>query len=228
MADPNLTQTLQNLGTNFPGFGVAGGGGGGTPPSTSGVDVNTLLKSPLQAGDYIAKITDIGASMRDTNTGVVSIVKTAGILDDVNLLTLTAVAPFLVMPISRAWIKGNICYVSIVVALPAQVVAPVTGGLHVDICSGLPANPAGGAAEDTGIITAIFRYYRVSFPNTAALAGEGTPATAVKASVAAVSAGGVLQLSNSGYPMNGNATTGYAEYITISGHYPITLTDSTP
>jgi hypothetical protein len=213
---PDLSQTLQNLNVNFPG---ATPGATALPPQSINAQIQALLKAPLPQGDKIARISDILTEMSSPTTGVPSIVKSSGVLDEIDFKPIVAVAPFVLMPVSRVWTKGNICYVSICLQVNPQTTFTNTDAVGVNCVSGLPPNPLnspGANVESNAILLAVSRWRRGTINNVPFVA-----------TVAEVSAAGILHLATD-YPLVGNAVAGYVDFLTISGHYPISLVDAVP
>jgi hypothetical protein len=213
MTEPNYNSALAGANARFPG---AIPGGAALPPQSIDAQIQALLAGSLGAGDKIARISDITSAIP---TASVAAVRSSGVLDEIDFRTIVAVSPFVLLPVSKVWIKGCICYVGLCLQLPAQVTAPVVEGLFQNLCSGLPANPANGSSEANGVLQVTSRYGRGT--QTSEL-GVDLP---FKTGVASVNAAGMLQLAGA-YPLKGSLATGYIDYLTITGHYPITLLDS--
>jgi hypothetical protein len=173
----------------------------------------------LGAGDKIARISDITSAIP---TASVAAVRSSGVLDELDFKTIAAASPFILQPTSKVFTKGNICYVAIVMQLPAQVTAPVSvDGVNIIVATGLPLNPFGTNGEGGGILTVNTRHKRATQTNDA---GSNRP---YESSVGCISASGQLLIAGA-YNLVGHPTLGYNEYITISGHYAITSVDAVP
>jgi hypothetical protein len=192
---------------------------GATPTTPIALDaqVAALINGgSLSGGDKLLRVSDFNSLLPAQS---VAAVKTSGILDEIDFKTIAAVAPFVLMPVSRVWTKGNICYVSICLQINPQTTFTNTDTVGVNCVSGLPANPLnspGAAVESNAILLAVSRWRRGTINNVPFVA-----------TVAEVSAAGILHLATD-YPLVGHPSAGYADFLTISGHYPISLVDAVP
>jgi hypothetical protein len=200
--------------------------GSSTPPIALDAQVAALIEGgSLSGGDKLLRVSDFNSLLPAQS---VAAVRASGILDEIDFKPIVAVAPFVLMPSSRVFTKGNICYISIIVQLLALATAPnVSYG--IELCTGLPPCPLNGTTfeGENGLLIAMSRFGRATLTTTR-IAADAVSLSAFKTGVAEVSASGTLRLAGSGPPMLGNATAGYNDYITISGHYPISLVDAVP
>ncbi len=147
-----------------------------------------------------------------------TIIKNSGILNENNLIPVVANAP-LSIGRNHVWVKGNICYVNLVIVIPAQVSIPGDPNhptaFGVKLCSGMPLMPGNTALENDGGLIAVLKYGRAKFNDTLTIG------------VCQV-AGGDLLLGTGGGNLIGSPNAGYTDFLTVSGHYLTNITDSTP
>jgi hypothetical protein len=214
----------QTQGAAIPGWDLSQYPNTGSPTANIPVPIDQQIAALINGGgltgaDKIARISDLTSAIPAQS---VAAVRSSGVLDEIDIQTIVAIAPFVLMPVSRVWLKGNICYVSISVKILAQTSASIVAGIYIPICSGLPLNPAnstGVEAEGNGTLLVTSRYSRATQTTDA---GANIP---FKSGVASIDAAGKLCLGG-GFPLVGNPTAGYTDYLSITGHYPITLVDS--
>jgi hypothetical protein len=201
---------------------------GATPTTPIALDaqIAALINGGgLSDGDKLLRVSDFNSLLPAQS---VTAVRTSGILDEIDYKPIVEVAPFTLMPSSRVFTKGNICYVSVIVRLLALATAPNVS-FGIELCTGLPPCPLNGTTfeGENGLLIAMSRFGRATLTTTR-IAADTMSLSAFKTGVAEVSSGGTLRLANLGSPMLGNATAAYTDFITISGHYPLSLTDAVP
>jgi hypothetical protein len=207
----------QTQGAAIPGWDLSqypGTPGSVTTPIALDAQIAALINgNNLSGGDKLLRVSDFNNLLPAAS---VAAVKTSGVLDEIDFKPIVAVAPFALMPVSRVWTKGNICYVSICLLINPQTTFANDTGIGSTCVSGLPANPASAGGEGNGVLIAVSRWKRATV--------NGNPFIAT---VCDVSAAGKIILAHD-YPLVGNPSTGYTDFLTISGHYTISLVDAVP
>jgi hypothetical protein len=215
---------MTQQGASIPGWDLSQYPNTGSPTANIPVPIDQQIAALINGGgltgaDKIARMSDLADQI---SSGSVAAVRASGLLDETNFIPITAIAPF-VLESGKVWIKGNIAFVALCFSLPANVIAAAAGG-GINLASGLPDNAANNVANEKSAQLMVTASYKRAILMSA---GAGAPyPLPFQCAAARIYPGGYLQMSSE-VALNTTTLAG-AEYLTVVGHYPLSLLDSVP